>query len=84
MDELSETDRMVVERARKIERFLSQPFAVAEPFTGMKGALVQLQDTVKGFRDILEGKYDQYPEQAFYMVGGIDDVPKKAAELLGE
>eukprot|EP00055_Hartaetosiga_balthica_P018455 m.134371 g.134371 ORF g.134371 m.134371 type:complete len:505 (+) comp9574_c0_seq1:63-1577(+) len=81
MDELSETDKMVVARARKIERFLSQPFSVAEPFTGMKGALVKMEDSVKGFRAILDGKYDQYPEQAFYMVGGIDDVPMKAAEL---
>jgi len=84
MDELSEEDKLTVARARKIQRFLSQPFAVAEPFTGQKGELVSLADTVKGFREILEGKHDDKPEVAFYMVGGISDVAAKAEELAAE
>ncbi len=74
MDELSEDDRMVVSRARKIQRFLSQPFFVAEVFTGKKGRFVQLEDTIKGFKGILEGLYDDIPEQDFYMAGTIDEV----------
>lgn len=81
MDELSEEDKLVVYRARKIQRFLSQPFFVAEAFTGMKGKYVDIKDTVKGFREILDGKHDQVPEQAFYMVGTIEEVLEKAAKL---
>ena len=83
MDELSDDDRMVVSRARKIQKFLSQPFHVAEVFTGKKGRFVQLEDTIKGFKGILEGKYDDIPEQAFYMVGTIEEVLKKAEEMKG-
>ena len=78
MDELSEEDKLVVVRARKIERFLSQPFFVAEVFTGSPGKYVELNDTIAGFKGILEGKYDDIPEMAFYMVGGIDEVLAKA------
>ena len=74
MDELSDEDRIVVSRARKIQKFLSQPFHVAEVFTGKKGRFVQLEDTIKGFKGILEGKYDHIPEQDFYMAGTIDEV----------
>lgn len=81
MDELSEEDKQVVSRARKIQRFLSQPFSVAEVFTGTPGALVPLNETVASFRAIVDGEYDHLPEQAFYMVGNIDDVTKKAEEL---
>ncbi|MEI8120784.1 MAG: F0F1 ATP synthase subunit beta [bacterium] len=83
LDELSEEDRLTVERARKVQKFLSQPFFVAEQFTGMSGAYVQLSDTVHSFKEILEGKHDKIPEQAFYMVGHIDDVLKKARKLSG-
>ncbi|PLY04588.1 MAG: F0F1 ATP synthase subunit beta [Arcobacter sp.] len=78
MDELSEEDKLVVVRARKIERFLSQPFFVAEVFTGSHGKYVELSDTIAGFKGILDGKYDDVPEMAFYMVGGIDEVLAKA------
>ena len=81
MDELSEEDKLVVARARKIQRFLSQPFFVAEQFTGLKGKYVKLSDTIKGFKEIVEGKYDDIPEQAFYMVGTIDEVLAKAEKL---
>ena len=81
MEELSEEDRMTVSRARKIQKFLSQPFHVAEQFTGRKGCYVQLEDTIRSFREVLEGKHDSIPEQAFYMVGNIDDVLKKAKEV---
>ncbi|MFA9373356.1 MAG: F0F1 ATP synthase subunit beta [Poseidonibacter sp.] len=81
MDELSEADKLVVSRARKIERFLSQPFFVAEVFTGSPGKYVELKDTIAGFKGILEGKYDDLPEMAFYMVGGIDEVLAKAENL---
>jgi F-type H+-transporting ATPase subunit beta len=81
MDELSEDDRLVVNRARKIQRFFSQPFSVAEQFTGVDGQYVPIEDTVTGFREILDGKHDDIPEQAFFMCGGIDDVLKKAKEL---
>ncbi len=81
MDELSEDDKLIVNRARRIQRFLSQPFSVAEVFTGTKGKYVKLDKTVKGFKEILEGKYDHLPEQAFYMVGDIDEVLEKADKL---
>src|SRR6516164_6494076 len=81
IDELSEDDKLAVSRARKIQRFLSQPFHVAEQFTGFKGKYVKLTDTVRGFREIAEGKHDEIPEQAFYMQGTIEDVLAKAAEL---
>jgi F-type H+-transporting ATPase subunit beta len=81
MDELSEADKLVVARARKIERFLSQPFFVAEVFTGSPGKYVELKDTIAGFQGILDGKYDDIPEMAFYMVGGIDEVLAKAENM---
>ena len=81
MDELSEEDKMVVYRARKIQRFLSQPFLVAEVFTGAPGKYVSLRDTISSFRDILDGKYDDLPEQAFYMAGSIDEVVAKAEKM---
>ncbi len=80
MDELSEDDKMVVARARKIERFLSQPFHVAEVFTGSPGKYVSLKDTIRGFKGILDGEYDHLPEQAFYMVGSIEEAVEKANE----
>ncbi len=82
MDELSEDDKMTVARARKIQRFLSQPFHVAEQFTGTPGVYVRLEDTVRGFREILDGKHDELPEQAFYMVGGIEGAVEKAKTLI--
>ena len=81
MDELSEEDKLTVARARKIERFLSQPFFVAEVFTGSPGKYVSLKDTIRGFKGILDGDYDHLPEQAFYMVGGIEEVIEKAKTL---
>ena len=78
MDELSEEDKLTVNRARKIQKFLSQPFFVAEQFSGTKGKYVKLEDSIKGFREIIEGKYDDVPEQAFYMTGTIEDVLEKA------
>ena len=81
MDELSEEDKLVVARARKIQRFLSQPFHVAEVFTGSPGKYVELKDTIKGFREIVEGKYDDIPEQAFYLVGTIEEALEKAKKL---
>ena len=81
MDELSENDKLVVARARKIERFLSQPFSVAEVFTGSPGKYVSLKETIRGFKGILDGEYDDLPEQAFYMVGSIDEVVEKAKKL---
>jgi len=84
MDELSEEDTLTVYRARKIQRFLSQPFQVAEPFTGKKGEFVELEETISGFRDIVAGKYDHLPEQAFYMVGNIDTVIAKAEVIAAE
>lgn len=82
MDELSEEDKLVVNRARKVQRFLSQPFFVAEQFTGMTGKYVDIKDTVKGFREILDGKHDRLPEQAFYMVGTIEEAVEKAKKLM--
>ncbi|QAY94950.1 F0F1 ATP synthase subunit beta [Methylovirgula ligni] len=84
MDELSEEDKLTVARARKIERFLSQPFHVAEVFTGSPGKLVSLADTIKGFKGLIEGKYDNLPEAAFYMVGSIDEAVQKAERLAKE
>ncbi|SAM00135.1 hypothetical protein [Absidia glauca] len=84
MDELSEEDKLVVERARKIQRFLSQPFAVAQVFTGYEGRLVKLQDTIRSFQEILDGKHDSLPETAFYMQGSISDVIKRSEELAKE
>ncbi|MEM7645348.1 MAG: F0F1 ATP synthase subunit beta [Pseudomonadota bacterium] len=81
LDELSEDDKLVVSRARKVQRFLSQPFFVAEQFTGMSGKYVDINDTVKGFREILDGKHDDLPEQAFYLVGTIADAIEKAKTL---
>lgn len=81
MDELSEEDKIVVNRARRIERFLSQPFFVAEQFTGTPGQYVELDDTIRGFKGILEGRYDDLPEEAFYMVGTIEDAIEKAKQL---
>jgi F-type H+-transporting ATPase subunit beta len=81
MDELSEGDRLTVDRARKLERFFSQPFAVAEQFTGTPGVHVKLEDTVRGFKEILDGKHDDLPEQAFFMVGTIEGACEKAKTL---
>ena len=81
MDELSDEDKLVVQRARKIERFLSQPFFVAEAFTGSPGKYVQLDDTIRSFQEVLDGKHDDLPEQAFYLVGGIDEVVARAEEM---
>lgn len=81
MDELSDEDKTIVTRARKVQRFLSQPFFVAEQFTGQAGKYVSVKDTIKGFKEIIEGKYDDFPEQAFFMVGTIEEAVKKAAEL---
>ncbi len=81
IDELSEEDKQIVTRARKIQRFLSQPFFVAEQFTGMKGKYVQIADTVRSFKELVEGKHDELPEQAFYMVGGIDEAHAKADKM---
>jgi len=84
MDELSEEDKATVYRARKIQRFLSQPFTVAEVFTGFQGKFVAVKDTVSGFKGILDGKYDHLPESAFYMVGDINEVVSKAAKMAAE
>ena len=81
MDELSEQDKLVVARARKVERFLSQPFSVAEVFTGSPGKFVPLKETIRGFKGIIDGEYDNLPEQAFYMVGTIDEAVEKAKNL---
>ena len=84
MDELSEEDKMVVHRARRVQRFLSQPFHVAEQFTGLPGVLVDIQETIKAFNDILDGKYDQYPEAAFNLKGGIEEVVEAGEKMLAE
>jgi len=84
MDELSEEDKLAVARARKIERFLSQPFHVAEVFTGAPGKFVELADTIRGFKGLCEGKYDHLPEAAFYMVGTIEEAVEKAKRLAAE
>jgi len=84
MDELSEEDKLIVHRARRVQRFLSQPFHVAEQFTGLPGVLVDIQDTIKAFNDILDGKFDQYPEAAFNLKGGIEDVIAAGEKMLAE
>jgi len=84
MDELSDEDKLVVQRARKVEKFLSQPFNVAETFTGRPGKYVKLADTIKGFKEIVEGKHDDHPEQAFYMVGAIEEVVSTARRMRGQ
>ncbi|HEX7874726.1 MAG TPA: F0F1 ATP synthase subunit beta [Sphingobium sp.] len=84
MDELSEEDKLTVARARKIQKFLSQPFHVAEVFTGISGKFVQIEDTVKSFKAVVDGEYDHLPENAFYMVGGIDEAVEKAKKLAAE
>jgi len=81
MDELSEEDKQVVTRARKIQRFLSQPFFVAEVFTGSPGKYVSLKDTIAGFKAIIAGEYDHLPEQAFYMVGNIEEAVERAKTM---
>jgi F-type H+-transporting ATPase subunit beta len=84
MEELSEEDKVIVGRARRLQRFLSQPFFVAEQFTGMPGKFVEVEDTVRSFKEIVEGKHDDLPEQAFYMVGNIDEAAEKAKSMSGE
>jgi F-type H+-transporting ATPase subunit beta len=81
IEELSDDDRLTVSRARKIQKFLSQPFHVAEQFTGHAGKYVKVADTIKGFKDIVAGKYDDIPEQAFYMKGTIDEVVQEAEKM---
>ena len=81
MDELSEEDKVLVARARKVQKFLSQPFFVAEQFTGIKGQFVKIEDTIASFKAILNGEVDDLPEQAFYLVGNLDMVKAKAKEL---
>ena len=82
MDELSEDDKRIVARARRVQRFLSQPFAVAAQFTGIEGKYVKLADTIDSFERVVAGEFDELPEQAFYMVGGIDDAVEKAKTIL--
>jgi len=84
MDELSDEDQIIVARARRLERFMSQPMFVAETFTGIAGKYVPVAETIRGFKEILEGKHDQLPENAFFMVGGIDEVVAKAEKLASE
>ena len=84
MDELSEEDKQVVSRARKIAKFLSQPFHVAEVFTNIPGKFVQVEDTVASFKAVVDGEYDHLPEQAFYMVGGIEEAIAKAQKMAEE
>ncbi|MCB0318236.1 MAG: F0F1 ATP synthase subunit beta, partial [Bdellovibrionales bacterium] len=84
MDELSEEDKLIVSRARKIERFLSQPFSVAEAFTGMKGIYVKLEDTIRSFEELVDGKHDDLPEQAFMYVGTIEDARAKAEKMAAD
>ena len=84
MDELSEDDKLLVARARKIQRFLSQPFHVAEAFTGTPGVYVKLEDTVRDFKQLVEGEFDDLPEQAFYMVGTMQEAKQKAQKLAAE
>jgi len=81
IDELSEDDKLTVSRARKIQRFLSQPFHVAEQFTGIQGKFVPIDETIRGFREIVEGKHDDIPEQAFFLKGGIDEVVEAAKKM---
>jgi F-type H+-transporting ATPase subunit beta len=81
MEELSDEDKVIVNRARKIQKFLSQPFFVAEEFTGRKGKYVEINDTIRGFKELADGNYDHLPEQAFYMCGGIDDAVENAKKM---
>jgi F-type H+-transporting ATPase subunit beta len=81
IDELSEEDKLTVSRARKIQKFLSQPFFVAEQFTGIPGKYLPVKESIEGFQGICQGEYDQIPEQAFYMVGGIEEVLEKAKQI---
>ena len=81
MDELSDEDKLIVARARRIQRFLSQPFHVAETFTGTPGSYVPVKETIRGFKEIIEGKHDDLPEAAFYMVGGIEEARQKAERM---
>ena len=81
MDELSEDDKLIVQRARKIRNFLSQPFSVAQAFTGNEGKYVSLKETIRSFKGIVNGEYDHLPEQAFYMVGGIEEAVEKAKKV---
>lgn len=84
MDELSEDDKLVVHRARRVQRFLSQPFFVASQFTGLEGKLVSIEDTIKGFRMIMNGEVDQYPEAAFNLVGTIEEAIAKGEKMMSE
>jgi F-type H+-transporting ATPase subunit beta len=84
MDELSDEDKLTVQRARKVQRFLSQPFFVAEAFTGTGGQYVKLEDTIRGFREIIEGRHDDLQEQAFYMVGTIEEAVEQGRRASGE
>ena len=81
MDELDDNDKLIVARARKIQRFLSQPFSVAEQFTGMQGKYVPIKETIRGFKEIIEGKHDDLPESAFLFVGTIDEAVEKAKSM---
>jgi F-type H+-transporting ATPase subunit beta len=83
IEELSEDDKLTVSRARKVQKFLSQPFFVASQFTGREGRYVKVQDTVRGFKEIIEGKHDDIPEQAFHMKGGIEEVVQEAEKMKG-
>ena len=82
MDELSEEDKLIVSRARHVQRFLSQPFHVAEQFTGLKGVLVPIEETIRGFNMIMDGEVDEYPEAAFNLVGSIEDAIEKGKKLM--
>ena len=84
MDELSEEDKLVVHRARRVQRFLSQPFHVAEQFTGLKGVFVGIEDTIKGFNMIMDGEVDEYPEAAFNLVGTIEEAIEKGKKIIAE
>ncbi|HYK57186.1 MAG TPA: F0F1 ATP synthase subunit beta, partial [Flavisolibacter sp.] len=84
MDELSDEDKLTVSRARRVQRFLSQPFHVAEAFTGLKGVLVPIEETIRGFNMIMDGEVDEYPEAAFNLVGTIDDAIEKGKKLLAQ
>ena len=84
MDELSEEDKLVVHRARRVQRFLSQPFHVAEQFTGIPGALVSIEDTIKGFNKIMDGEVDEFPEAAFIMVGTIEEAIEKGKKMISD
>jgi F-type H+-transporting ATPase subunit beta len=84
MDELSEEDKLIVSRARRVQRFLSQPFHVAEQFTGLKGVFVSIEDTIRGFNMIMDGEVDQYPEAAFNLVGTIEDAIEKGTKMMAQ